>query len=70
MVVLKRRRLIPQRRIVMVGWGVSRRGKWISQRRAAMIGHGIFEEKELDFPAMTEMELRYGLQEPTSAGLG
>jgi hypothetical protein len=49
--ILKRRELISQRRVVMVGWGVSRRGKWISQRRAAMIRHGIFGEKEAGFPS-------------------
>jgi hypothetical protein len=49
MVVLKRRKLISQRRIVMAGWGVPRRRKWISQRRAAMIGHDIFGEKEAGF---------------------
>jgi hypothetical protein len=35
-----------------------------------MIGHGIFGRRKLDFLAMTEMELRYGLQGPTSAGFG
>jgi hypothetical protein len=28
------------------------------------------ERRKLDFPAMTEMELRYGLQGSTSAGPG
>jgi hypothetical protein len=65
--VLKRRKLTFQRRIVMVGLDVSRRGKWISQPRAAMIGHGILK---LNFPTTTELELRHGSLACAEAGFG